>query len=147
MRVAIVDRVFNPWQELERHQSKAVAPGRWGALACFVGALRAEGAGEHGAQVQAMTLEHYPEMSQAYLQDLAETALQNWGITELLLVHRVGRIELGEAIMIVACWSGHRRQAFYACEQIVERLKSTVPFWKKEHTASGEHWVARNTPA
>ena len=143
MRVAIVDKAFDPWEELGR---TVLPAGRCGALACFVGILRAEAGGSHGEPVQAMTLEHYPEMSRVCLQDLADAARREWQLTDLLLLHRVGRIALNEAIMLVACWSGHRHEALRASEQIVEQLKSTAPFWKKEHTASGDHWVVCNTP-
>ena len=143
MHVSILGTPFDPYQAIGTYQLAAIAAGRCGACAHFVGILR--GHGPFGA-VQAMTFEHYPEMTQTCLQDLAQTAVREWGVADVLLLHRTGRVEPGEAIMVAACWSIHRKEAFQACSRLVEALKSTVPFWKKEHTDQGSHWVTGNTP-
>jgi molybdopterin synthase catalytic subunit len=143
MTVALKPAAFDPYQELLAYQSRR-RPGSWGATASFVGTMRDfnEGDAVHG-----MLLEHYPGMTEQALADLEAEAARRWRILDSLIVHRTGEIKPGEPIVLVAVWAEHRAEAFEACRHLIETLKSTVPFWKKETTPEGERWVEHNTPA
>lgn len=143
MRVEIVDTVFDPYTRLAAYQASLGRSGQYGAVADFIGYMRHTNAGE---RVQSMTLEHYPGMTERHLQSIAEAALARWSLLDILIVHRVGAIAVGEAIVLVAVWSAHRAAAFEACRFIMEDLKSKAPFWKKETLGTGERWVEYNTP-
>lgn len=145
MTSTVVDGRFDPWQRLTEYQhERGLSDGRSGATAVFVGTMRDF---NDGAEVAALTLEHYPGMAERYLGSIAEQAAQRWPLNDLLIVHRVGRIVPGEAIVLVAAWSSHRAAAFAACRFLIEELKSHAPFWKRELTGQGERWVAVNTTA
>lgn len=109
-----------------------------GAVVSFVGLVRdvADGAAVHG-----MELEHYPGMTESALQAIVEQAYQRWQLQGVRLIHRVGQLQLQEQIVLVAVASKHRGDAFAACEFIMDYLKTAAPFWKKEYTESGAHWV------
>jgi molybdopterin synthase catalytic subunit len=109
-----------------------------GAIASFVGIMRDF---NDGTAVSAMELEHYPGMAEKVLTDLLEQARQRWEITDARVIHRVGRLEPGDQIVLVAVASAHRADAFAACEFLVDFLKSRGPFWKREQTVAGERWV------
>lgn len=109
-----------------------------GALCMFVGRVRGESGGE---AVAAMTLEHYPGMAQRELTKLEDEARGRWPVTGSLVVHRYGRLEAGEQIVLVAVVSPHRAAAFDACRFLIDRLKTAAPFWKSEETAGGCTWV------
>ncbi|ALL65086.1 Molybdenum cofactor biosynthesis protein MoaE [Paraburkholderia caribensis MBA4] len=109
-----------------------------GAVACFVGTVRDINEGE---TVQAMELEHYPGMTEKSLEAIVEAARERWPGTEVLIVHRVGKLMPLDQIVLVATTSKHRGNAFASCEFVMDYLKTQAPFWKKEKTASGERWV------
>jgi molybdopterin synthase catalytic subunit len=109
-----------------------------GALASFVGLVRSE---NDGSGVSAMTLEHYPGMTEKALEGICAEASARWNILETLVVHRVGALKPGERIVLVGVTSAHRGEAFAACEFIMDYLKTRAPFWKKEQTAEGARWV------
>jgi molybdopterin synthase catalytic subunit len=110
-----------------------------GAVASFVGLVR-------GAEVAAMTLEHYPGMTEKALAAIVDDARQRWPLRAVRVIHRVGRLLPGERIVLVAVSSRHRQAAFAACEFIMDYLKTRAPFWKREETPSGSRWVdARET--
>ena len=107
-----------------------------GAVASFTGIVRGEGG------LIALTLEHYPAMTEAALRALADAALARWSLGGIVLHHRVGRLVPGEPIVLVACASGHRKDALDACAFLIDRLKTDAPFWKRESFADGrEQWV------
>ena len=109
-----------------------------GAVASFVGTVR-----EHsdGQQVSAMELEHYPGMTEAAIEAMIDQALTRFDIRAARVVHRVGLLQAGDQIVLVAVTSAHRGQAFQACEFLMDYLKTQAPFWKKETTPEGAHWV------
>lgn len=109
-----------------------------GAVVCFTGLVRDFNQGE---QVLGLTLEHYPGMTEAALQKLAEEAANRWSLGRVRIIHRVGRLDLADQIVFVGVSSVHREAAFTACQFIMDQLKTRVPFWKKERTLSGERWV------
>jgi molybdopterin synthase catalytic subunit len=137
MPASIVTQPFSPWQALEQHQASLIE-GSFGACANFVGSMRDFNAGD---TVSAMTLEHYPEMTQHYLDTLCADSIERWSLVDALIIHRVGLIKPGEPIVLTAAWSAHREAAFEACRYLMEELKSNAPFWKREVTEAGDRWV------
>ena len=109
-----------------------------GGIASFVGIVRG-GAGSDA--IGAMTLEHYPGMTEKELARIEAEACARWPISASLIVHRYGRLEPGDNIVLVVTASRHRQAAFEACEFLVDWLKTKAPFWKNEETAAGGHWV------
>ena len=107
-----------------------------GAVASFTGIARAE-----AGRTEVLELEAYPGFTEAEIGRFAEAAQARFGIDDLLIVHRVGRIPPGEPIVFVATASSHRRAAFEACDYLMDYLKSRAPFWKKEHGPEGARWV------
>src|SRR5439155_26376296 len=94
-----------------------------------------------GEAIAALTLEHYPGMAEAEITRHAETAASRWPLTGLTVIHRVGRIEPGENIVLVVTASKHRHAAFEAAEFLMDYLKTHAPFWKQEEGARGKGWV------
>lgn len=116
-----------------------------GALACFIGAVRDL---NQGAAVSEMELEHYPGMTEKALEAIIEQARARWSLADALVIHRYGKLTPTDQIVLVAVATAHRGDAFAACEFIMDYLKTAAPFWKKEVTAAGAHWVdARDTDA
>ena len=109
-----------------------------GAQVCFVGQVRDFGDSQ---AVTALELEHYPGMTEKSLLAILDQARARWPLAAARVVLRVGYLPLGEAIVLVLTASAHRGDAFAACEFIMDYLKRDAPFWKKEHTAAGSHWV------
>ena len=109
-----------------------------GAVAAFVGTVRDVNA---DASVSSMTLEHYPGMTEKALETIVADAKVRWRIVEALVIHRVGALHPADQIVLVACTSAHRGDAFAACEFIMDYLKTRAPFWKKEETPEGARWV------
>lgn len=114
-----------------------------GALVSFLGYVRDF---NEKPDVVALTLEHYPGMTEQALDEIQLKATQRWSLLGTRVIHRVGRLEPADPIVLVLAASSHRQNAFDACNFIIDQLKTHAPFWKKEHTASGEYWVsARNS--
>lgn len=111
---------------------------RVGAVATFVGTVRDL---NDGSGVTAMTLEHYPGMTERSLEAICVQASERWDILDALVIHRVGELKPLDQIVLVAVTSSHRGEAFAACEFIMDFLKTEAPFWKKEATPQGERWV------
>ncbi len=109
-----------------------------GGLAVFVGLVR-DMAGEQA--IEAMTLEHYAGMTEKELARIEEEAKQRWPLEASLVIHRVGRLEPGARIVLVATASAHRQAAFDACQFLIDWLKTKAPFWKQEETEAGPRWV------
>ena len=146
MKVELRPRPFDPLLELGCYQAglDERLPGQCGATAIFIGAMRDFNEGE---AVRGMTLEHYPGMTERYLQQIVEAASRQWPLLDGLIIHRVGELQPNDPIVLVATWPAHRPTAFAACPLIMEELKSKAPFWKREDTADGSRWVEHNTPA
>ncbi len=126
---------FDPGQELA-----ALTAGnrKVGGLAVFVGLVR-DLAGDE--TVGAMTLEHYPGMTEKMLERIEAEARARWPLEASLVIHRTGRLEPGERIVLVACASAHRQAAFEACGFLIDWLKTKAPFWKLEEGPAGAKWV------
>ena len=144
MLVELRSENFDPWQEIQKFQdSHPELAGKFGATSIFVGTMRDF---NEGADVNAITLEHYPAMTQKHLEDISTEAFKNWDILETLIIHRYGEIQPDDAIVLLAVWSAHRAESFPACRYLIEELKSRAPFWKKEFTNEKTRWVQKNSP-
>ena len=134
-RARVQAEAFDAGQEIAR-----LTGGRRdvGAVATFIGYVRDL---NEGSGVSRMTLEHYPGMTERALEDICDEAFGRWDLLDLRVVHRVGALEPGEAIVLVAVSSAHRGEAFAACEFVMDYLKTRAPFWKKEHGPDGARWI------
>lgn len=146
MLVEIRETPFAPYAELAAFESRQGPEqrGKAGASSLFVGTLRDFNDGE---VVRELWMEHYPAMTERELGRIAKTAQQRWPIVDAFILHRAGRIQSGEAIVLIATWSVHRAAALAATAYIIEELKQRAPFWKKETLMHGDRWVEHNTPA
>jgi molybdopterin synthase catalytic subunit len=113
-----------------------------GAVASFIGLARDL---NEDRKVLAMTLEHYPGMTERALEDIVHQAHERWDIIDALIVHRIGTVLPLEQIVLVAVTSAHRHDAFEACRFLIDYLKTDAPFWKKERTPQGTLWVESRT--
>ncbi|GAB1385811.1 molybdopterin synthase catalytic subunit MoaE [Melaminivora sp.] len=112
--------------------------GRVGALCCFVGTVREHSA---GSSVSAMELEHYPGMTEKAIEAMLDEAHRRFELYATRVIHRVGLLAAQDQIVLVAVTAAHRGESFSACEFIMDYLKTQAPFWKKEQTPEGAHWV------
>jgi molybdopterin synthase catalytic subunit len=108
-----------------------------GAIVTFTGLVR-----DTDARLRAMEIEHYPGMTERAIAGMMDQAQARWALTDVLVIHRHGRLVVGEPIMMVATASPHRANAFAAAEFLMDYLKSRAPFWKKEIGVDGAEWVA-----
>lgn len=108
-----------------------------GAVVSFVGTVR----DLDDSPIEKMTLEHYPGMTEKALEEIAQQAQNRWPLGDVSIIHRVGDLAINEQIVLVVTTSKHRKAAFEACEFVMDYLKTQAPFWKKEHTTTGNHWV------
>ncbi|MGZ8163135.1 MAG: molybdenum cofactor biosynthesis protein MoaE [Methylobacter sp.] len=144
MVVKICADIFDPWQEVQKYQNSAnEMAGKFGATSIFIGTMRDFNESD---TVKGMTLEHYPGMTEKHLEKIIAQAQQQWQILDALVVHRTGNILPNEPIVLVAVWTSHRGDAYDANRYIMEALKSTAPFWKKEFLNSDdERWLVKNS--
>lgn len=139
MKIRVTDKPFDPWREIEDHRrATPTLAGSAGATTVFVGTMRDL---SQGARVTAMTLEHYPGMTEKQLEAISHEAAARWKILDTLVTHRYGALTPDEPIVLVAVWAAHRDPAFDACRYIIDALKTRAPFWKREETGSGPRWV------
>lgn len=109
-----------------------------GAVVSFVGTVRDVSGGE---TLSLMELEHYPGMTEKSLEEIVQEAKARWPILAARMIHRVGALAPMDQIVLVAVAARHRADAFLACEFMMDSLKTRAPFWKREVTSSGSHWV------
>ena len=114
--------------------------GRVGAVCSFVGTVRDRTAGTPGL-ISSMELEHYPGMTEKSIEAMIDAAHQRFDIFAARVIHRVGVLQPLDQIVMVAVTSAHRGESFQACEFLMDYLKTQAPFWKKEATPTGAHWV------
>lgn len=110
-----------------------------GAVVTFLGTVRNL---SEGRAVRYLEYEAYPEMAINMLKGLVDEVRQKWGIEDVAITHRLGRMDIGDVSVVIAVASPHRKEAFEACQYAIGRLKETVPIWKKEFFVDGERWVA-----
>ncbi|MCE0731495.1 molybdopterin synthase catalytic subunit MoaE [Halomonas sp. G15] len=122
-------------------EQQALLAGRTdiGAVVSFTGLVRDF---NERPEVTALTLEHYPGMTESALEAIVEEAQGRWPLDAVRVIHRVGRLTPGDPIVLVVVASAHRRAAFEACDFIMDYLKTRAPFWKKEHASDGDYWVS-----
>ena len=142
MLVEIRKEHFDAYTEIQLYLNSMKAEGKYGETASFVGSMRDF---NEDKKVTHMTLEHYPGMTEKHLNAIAKEAIEKWKLLDVLILHRIGKVKIGEDIVLVATWSAHRKEAFESCRMIMEQLKSSAPFWKKEQTTKGSKWVDKNT--
>lgn len=133
--VKVIPDNFDPateYQTLERDAPKI------GAICTFVGLVRELG---DCPDVKGLTLEHYPGMTERAIEAICQDATQRWDLDGIRVIHRVGSLSAGERIVFVGVSSSHRQDAYAACEFIMDFLKTRAPFWKKEWSETGSHWV------
>jgi molybdopterin synthase catalytic subunit len=139
MKIEIVSEKFDPWQALVDYKRNELQnDSRIGASSVFLGTMRDF---NDDAEVESMELEHYPGMTEKYLEDIVNNAIKKYKLIDGLVMHRVGVLEPTDPIVIVATWSEHRDNAFNATRDIMESLKAEAPLWKKESTEKGFRWV------
>lgn len=109
-----------------------------GAVVTFCGNVRDMNLGDC---IKGLTLEHYPGMTEKIINHICSEAISRWSIEKIRIVHRVGELNVGEQIVFVGVASGHRHEAFSACEFIMDNLKTRAPFWKKERTTDSTRWI------
>lgn len=109
-----------------------------GAVAAFIGQVRDLNDGD---QISGLELEYYPEMTEKSLQAIVDQAKKRWDIIDAVIVHRVGKLKPLDQIVLVLVAASHRKEAFAACEFVMDYLKTEAPFWKKEQTPAGTRWV------
>lgn len=143
MVVRVQAEDFDSAAEIAAFERVAALAGA-GAVATFVGLVRGQPAGgtePESHPVQAMTLEHYPGMTDRALAAIEAEARARWPLVDALVIHRFGRLEPGARIVLVGTAAAHRAAAFDACAFLMDWLKTRAPFWKREETATGARWV------
>jgi len=139
MYIEIINEEFDPWQKLvEYKRSQLKEKNNIGACSVFLGTMRDINSGD---AIKSMELQHYPDMTEGYLEKIVQNATKKYKIIDSIVLHRVGLVNPSDPIVLVASWSEHRDEAFEATRQIMEALKSEAPFWKKEATDKGFRWV------
>ncbi|NOX27880.1 MAG: molybdenum cofactor biosynthesis protein MoaE [Gammaproteobacteria bacterium] len=142
MPVVLQEFEFLPYQRLQEYEEQCRKPGESGAAVTFVGSLRDM---HEDFPVDAMTIECYPEMALQEIEKVCDAATKQWQVDDYLIMHRYGKVEPGDALVLVAVWSTHRSQAFDACRYIIHYLKHKAPFWKQEHHGEQSRWLQGNT--
>ncbi|MCP5179465.1 MAG: molybdenum cofactor biosynthesis protein MoaE [Pseudomonadales bacterium] len=136
VRIVVGETDFDPGAELTALQARA--GGDVGAVATFIGLVRG---GSPGEPVAALELEHYPGMTERSIETITGEAARRWPLSDVVIVHRVGRLAPGDRIVYVQVASGHRPAAFAACEFLMDYLKTEAVFWKRERRPSGDVWI------
>ena len=134
MHVSVQSEFFDFSAEIKNFSETL---GNIGALVTFTGIVR----GQKSNTLDYMFIEHYPGMTETQIKLIVEDAFKRWKICDVLVIHRYGKLEPGEPIMMVATAAEHRREAFEAAEYLMDYLKSRAPFWKKEVLNGEESWV------
>ena len=113
-----------------------------GGITTFLGTGRELSKGEN---ISKLDFEHYPKMAEKKLEEIRIQAIKDYGIIEMIIVHRIGEIDIGENIVLIVAAGEHRKETFKACEWAIAELKRTTPIWKRETTSTGKVWV-QDTP-
>ena len=137
--IRIQQENFNVTDEIEaiKKASKNI-----GGITTFLGTGRELSKGE---SISKLNFEHYPKMAEKKLAEIRLQAIKEYGIIEMIIIHRIGEIDIGENIVLIVAAGEHRKETFKACEWAIAELKRTTPIWKRETTSTGEVWV-QDTP-
>ena len=130
--IRISDIAIEPEQELKFFRDGSANAG---AIASFIGVVRNDG------ETEALTLSHYPGFTEKQIEGFVAQAEARWDLKASLILHRIGRMIAGEPIVLVAVASAHRREAFEACDFLMDKLKCEAPFWKQETVNGQEKWI------
>jgi molybdopterin synthase catalytic subunit len=137
IRIAVQHEDFDAGAEIA-----AAGEGGMGAVSVFIGRVRGDDKGDGSGGVTALTLEHYPGMTERALDALAQQAVQRWPVGAVTIIHRVGTLRPGDQIVLVVTASAHRVDALESTAFLIDKLKTQAPFWKKETGAGGNSiWV------
>lgn len=136
--VRIQEGDFSTEEEVNRIKERSK---RIGGIVTFLGTARDF---SKGKDIQRIDFEYYPGMAEKKLNEIRERALADYNIIEVSIVHRVGRIEIGDNIVLIVVAAQHRKDAFKACEWCIDELKRITPIWKREETNEGEVWVVEH---
>ena len=143
--ITLHDEAFEPLTLLAAWQQRAWDAEHPAATSLFIGRVRASAA--DGSPLLALELEHYPGMTERQLNQLAQACCQRHGVGSCRIAHRIGRVQPGEAIVLVAIGADRRGPAQRCCSELLEALKHDAPFWKREWRADGSSsWITGNTP-
>src|ERR1700745_367549 len=140
-RISILCKITQAPIDIQELADFVADPGA-GAVATFVGMTRNT---NEERQVTRLEYECYPGMAEKEMKKIAAEVLQRWPVRKIAMVHRLGRVDIGEASVAIAVSSGHRHAAFDACHFAINQLKETVPIWKKELYEGGELWIGSQT--
>ena len=137
--IRIQQENFNVTDEIEaiKNASKNI-----GGITTFLGTGRELSKGEN---ISKLNFEHYPKMAEKKLAEIRLQAIKEYGIIQMIIIHRIGEIDIGENIVLIVAAGEHRKETFKACEWAIAELKRTTPIWKRETTSTGEVWV-QDTP-
>ncbi|MFL2844239.1 MAG: molybdenum cofactor biosynthesis protein MoaE [Alphaproteobacteria bacterium] len=128
---------FNFGKEIKNFQNNKID----GAVVCFLGSVR-DLKSEEG--LKKLEIEYYPKMAKKVLEETAKKAFKKWNLSQCLIIHRFGKLDINEPIVLIITQTKHRKDAFRANEFIIDFLKINAPFWKKEHTYKRSYWVEQN---
>lgn len=136
VRIVVAEADFDVDTEYRAQRERTA--GAAGAIAMFTGLVR----DRHGDdQVAVLELEHFPGMTERSIEAIVNEAAQRWPLLDVTIIHRVGRMEANDQIVLVLVASAHRAAAFAACEYLMDYLKTEAVFWKREERAGGTHWI------
>ena len=135
--IRIQSNEFDFSQEVKNFQNNKID----GAVVCFLGSVRDL---EPKETLEKLEIEYYPKMAKKVLNVTAKKAFKKWNLSQCLIIHRFGELEVNEPIVLVITQTKHRKDAFKANEYIIDFLKINAPFWKKEHSPKGAKWVKQN---
>ena len=135
--IRIQSNEFDFGQEVKNFQNNKID----GAVVCFLGSVRDL---EPKETLEKLEIEYYPKMAKKVLNETAKKAFKKWNLSQCLIIHRFGELDVNEPIVLVITQTKHRKDAFKANEYIIDFLKINAPFWKKEHSPKGAKWVKQN---
>ena len=135
--IRIQSNEFDFGQEVKNFQNNKID----GAVVCFLGSVRDL---EPKEILEKLEIEYYPKMAKKVLNETAKKAFKKWNLSQCLIIHRFGELDVNEPIVLVITQTKHRKDAFKANEYIIDFLKINAPFWKKEHSPKGAKWVKQN---
>lgn len=121
---------------------KLLADTKAGGTCVFVGTVRNHTPQREDAEVTDLRFEAYDEMALAEMEKIRQEAIEKWGLHQAVMIHAVGKKEVGEPVVAVGVASSHRKEAFPACQFLIDELKKSVPIWKKEFFTDSSHWVS-----
>ena len=135
--IRIQSNEFDFSQEVKNFQNNKID----GAVVCFLGSVRDL---EPKETLEKLEIEYYPKMAKKVLNETVKKAFDKWKLSQCLIIHRFGKLNVNEPIVLIITQTKHRKDAFRANEYIIDFLKINAPFWKKEHTNKDSYWVEQN---